>query len=113
MTSFDQWWDRVRHSGEIWGLRRMELAEVAYKAGMLEAVEIAKKEIFSHEPDEYETGWNSGIFSAATAIRQAAEDTNQPKFQETFCSNCGKGFGPGDHGFSHCENHKHLTPIDN
>jgi len=28
-----------------------------------------------------------------------------PRFNETFCSNCGGGFGPGDHGFSHCESH--------
>lgn len=27
------------------------------------------------------------------------------KFDKTFCSNCGGEFGPGDHGFSHCENH--------
>ncbi|TIT90357.1 MAG: hypothetical protein E5W41_00060 [Mesorhizobium sp.] len=26
-----------------------------------------------------------------------------PKFPATFCSQCGRGFGPGDHGFSHCE----------
>lgn len=28
-----------------------------------------------------------------------------PKFQNTSCSNCGRGFGPGDSGFSHCESH--------
>ena len=31
--------------------------------------------------------------------------TAQPRFPETFCSNCGQAFGPGDHGFSHCDNH--------
>ena len=30
----------------------------------------------------------------------------KPKFANVFCSQCGQEFGPGDHGFSHCENHK-------
>ena len=28
------------------------------------------------------------------------------KFQNTFCSQCGEEFGPGDHGYSHCSNHR-------
>lgn len=28
-----------------------------------------------------------------------------PKFSETFCSQCGGKFGPGDKGYSHCEDH--------
>jgi hypothetical protein len=31
------------------------------------------------------------------------------KFDNVFCSNCGRTFGPGDHGFSHCENHKGMA----
>jgi hypothetical protein len=31
--------------------------------------------------------------------------------QTVSCSQCGGDFGPGDHGFSHCENHAHLTRI--
>lgn len=27
------------------------------------------------------------------------------RFQNVFCSQCGQDFGPGEHGFSHCENH--------
>jgi uncharacterized protein len=27
------------------------------------------------------------------------------KFDETYCSQCGQSFGPGDHGYSHCEDH--------
>tara|TARA_R110000868_G_scaffold10649_1_gene51741 strand:- start:483 stop:791 length:309 start_codon:yes stop_codon:yes gene_type:complete len=33
------------------------------------------------------------------------------KFPEVFCSQCGQGFGPGDNGFSHCENHKGMFPL--
>lgn len=37
-----------------------------------------------------------------------SEDTHSPagpKFQNVWCSQCGRDFGPGDHGFSHCDNH--------
>jgi hypothetical protein len=27
------------------------------------------------------------------------------RFANTSCSQCGGEFGPGDHGYSHCENH--------
>ena len=29
-----------------------------------------------------------------------------PRFQNVSCSHCGGDFGPGDHGFSHCEDHR-------
>lgn len=29
-----------------------------------------------------------------------------PRFNETFCSQCGGAFGPGNHGYSHCDSHK-------
>jgi len=35
----------------------------------------------------------------------------QYKFPVVTCSQCGGEFGPGDHGFSHCENHKHLPRL--
>lgn len=28
-----------------------------------------------------------------------------PKFDITYCSNCGREFGPGNSGFSHCKDH--------
>lgn len=34
----------------------------------------------------------------------------RPKFENVSCSNCGRSFGPGNHGFSHCDNHKGLIP---
>lgn len=27
------------------------------------------------------------------------------KFEQTFCSQCGEEFGPGDSGYSHCSDH--------
>ena len=41
-------------------------------------------------------------------IQKAANDaakTVKPKFEETFCSQCGESFGPGDSGYSHCKDH--------
>lgn len=32
------------------------------------------------------------------------------KFATTYCSQCGREFGPGDHGFSNCENHLRRVP---
>lgn len=38
-------------------------------------------------------------------------DTAAPvyKFERTACSQCHREFGPGDHGFSHCRNHRSRT----
>lgn len=34
------------------------------------------------------------------------------KFENVSCSQCGKDFGPGDHGFSHCDSHmSHATRL--
>lgn len=35
-----------------------------------------------------------------------------PRFPETFCSHCGGAFGPGNSGFSHCEDHAGLRDLD-
>ncbi len=31
------------------------------------------------------------------------------KFQKTFCSQCGGEFGPGESGYSHCQDH--IRPV--
>lgn len=40
-----------------------------------------------------------------------AQEKSAPRFPNVTCSQCGGEFGPGDHGFSHCENHRHLRRI--
>lgn len=42
----------------------------------------------------------------------AVPGLNEAKFQNVSCSQCGKGFGPGDSGYSHCSDHKGRTPVD-
>lgn len=34
------------------------------------------------------------------------EAKTDARFPVTYCSQCGNAFGPGNHGFSHCKNHK-------
>lgn len=29
-----------------------------------------------------------------------------PRFAKTYCSQCGREFGPGDNGYSHCHQHE-------
>lgn len=38
--------------------------------------------------------------------RYAEATAGAPRFPEVWCSQCGKGFGPGNSGFSHCHQHR-------
>jgi hypothetical protein len=38
--------------------------------------------------------------------------THKYRFDRVGCSQCGESFGPGDHGYSHCENHADRKPIE-
>lgn len=52
-------------------------------------------------------------FAFEPAELDAAIDAIQPKklprFENVACSQCGGTFGPGEHGFSHCENHQGMS----
>jgi hypothetical protein len=37
--------------------------------------------------------------------------TIKPKHQVTSCSSCGKDFGPGDAGYSHCVDHEEWAEL--
>ena len=66
---------------------------------------------------------NAEVFRLAELLRKAdpnwgspmvlntSSDISRYKFEQVSCSQCGGEFGPGDHGFSHCENHKHLPRL--
>ena len=41
--------------------------------------------------------------------RELEPNSPLPKFDNVSCSQCQRSFGPGDHGFSHCENHKGMV----
>ncbi len=40
------------------------------------------------------------------AQARADVQADRPKFEKTSCSQCGQEFGPGDHGYSHCDGHR-------
>jgi len=50
--------------------------------------------------------------SVIKALFRFSEEGKKPRFDETFCSQCGQGFGPGNHGFSHCDDHEGQEPVD-
>jgi hypothetical protein len=61
--------------------------------------------------DEYETR-DEEDDECAKAIRAlATPKNNSPRFSNIFCSQCGRDFGPGEHGYSHCENHAAAPTI--
>ena len=37
-------------------------------------------------------------------------EVSTPRFPATYCSKCAREFGPGDQGYSHCEDHKGSIP---
>ena len=43
-------------------------------------------------------------------LRSKAED--KPGFDMVSCSQCGCGFGPGEHGYSHCHDHQGQKVIE-
>lgn len=46
------------------------------------------------------------------ARSERTESAPAAKFERTACSCCGLGFGPGDSGFSHCDQHVNLAPAE-
>jgi len=49
----------------------------------------------------------------AAAVKPVETAPSQGKQHPmVYCSQCGRGFGPGNHGFSHCGNHKGLRVIE-
>jgi hypothetical protein len=51
-----------------------------------------------------------GLGLDRSELREIATAALSPKYSNVYCSQCGGDFGPGDHGFSHCDSHKGPTP---
>jgi hypothetical protein len=65
-------------------------------------------------------GWGPLYGEAADKIvdelilgADSGSDVKLPKYRfgNVTCSQCGGEFGPGNNGFSYCENHKHLPRL--
>lgn len=44
-------------------------------------------------------------------LGHAGSPLSPAKFSNVTCSQCGRSFGPGDHGFSRCKNHRGMDAI--
>ncbi len=54
-----------------------------------------------------------GAYIRERALAAVCKAEHGYKFPTTYCSQCGGEFGPGDHGYSHCEDHaKPAKKID-
>lgn len=51
-------------------------------------------------------------FARALLAALEGEGDGSPRFPEVSCSSCGRAFGPGDHGFSHCDQHEGMPSHD-
>ncbi len=93
-------------------------------AGDEEALECAEKYLAALQTASMFMAENISLYRRArinAEIRKAKADEYRLRmkldgpfgftFQRTFCSNCGGEFGPNDHGYSHCDNHRHVARI--
>ncbi|OXJ20283.1 hypothetical protein [Burkholderia sp. AU6039] len=65
--------------------------------------------------DVYEV-WNVCKDVLAAEIKRRVADADlagaAPRFENVGCSQCGRGFGPGNGGFSHCADHIGRHALD-
>lgn len=73
------------------------------------------------DADNFREGFAAGARAMADALQPEFGSMSEriadlelslsrfPRFPSVYCSQCGCNFGPGDHGFSHCEDHAHLV----
>lgn len=58
--------------------------------------------------EDFEAAW-PGRSERARSVVEKATGVHKPRFENTFCSQCGGEFGPGDSGYSHCADHRKAT----
>ncbi len=72
---------------------------------------IVSKMLHAEDDAEYYKLRSTGEWPGCEWIKDGWVERNTgnspaaPKFQNVSCSQCGQEFGPGDQGFSHCEDH--------
>ena len=49
--------------------------------------------------------------ATAPIFQQVLNGICPPRFPVTYCSSCGEEFGPGESGYSHCDDHLDLDII--
>ena len=57
-------------------------------------------------------GWEQGRIPPLVALKLLQTILSTPRFERTFCSQCGREFGPGASGYSECKSHKKRSLRD-
>lgn len=88
----------------------------AQQAEKLEAMRAKRREahqplVFADDELAADAAWRTEPFGVPRMV-PAVEAAPSPKHPMVYCSQCGRGFGPGNHGFSHCSSHKGLKVIE-
>lgn len=83
--------------------RYLRLREAAPE--LLAACKALLDHIALHGPQSFYTDGSLGSFVREQAAAAVSKAEHGYKFPITHCSQCGGEFGPGDHGYSHCEDH--------
>lgn len=68
---------------------------------------IPRERLFAAMAEEYGEQQANDLLKAGYVPEAVAS----PRFPMVSCSQCGGDFGPGDSGFSHCSDHKHLRRV--
>jgi hypothetical protein len=93
--------------------KRITRAHVALKAlNPLTKDEIAQMELGMHliVGDCPMPGFDRLCLTARIGAEFLAKTTApSARFPHVFCSQCGEDFGPGEHGYSHCSDHRKVT----
>jgi hypothetical protein len=92
-----------------WGYEqtRMDIADYMFAAGIAHAEAPIRAAVERYFADINAN--QNAVYSALRAFSATVTALNMHRFRNVSCSQCGRDFGPGDSGFSHCENHQHLV----
>jgi hypothetical protein len=101
----------VLHYGLDYGYEDIESEKAAFEA--LKELhrewagrERARRSRGSRKPHPSWEGRTLDMEDSATSPYGPRMESASPRFPNVSCSQCGKDFGPGDHGYSHCKDHK-------
>jgi hypothetical protein len=62
------------------------------------------------KPTDIAIKQKQGFFVIGESKEEKKDD--KPKYKMVYCSQCGKGFGPGNQGYSHCKDHKGKRVVE-
>lgn len=91
-------------------LRDEAIAMIADLETKLRKMTTAELEIVTSRLNDIQAKIQKSLIAESDRLEaETAKLAGSPKFQKTYCSQCGKSFGPGNHGFSHCSDHREAS----